>query len=161
MSAPVALADEAATLMFGQHLATACTNVLSESAATCVITLEGPLGAGKTSLARGVVQALGHAGTVKSPTYTLVEPYATTPPVLHMDLYRLEAPEAFAELGIDGEPGLWLVEWPVRASEFLPPVDLAINLDYDGEGRSVRMFARSWCGERIIQCLSDYLEGVA
>lgn len=155
------LADEPATLAIGAALAAGVKQASATAPTRVVITLQGPLGAGKTTLARGFVQALGHAGTVKSPTYTLVEPYDTAPPVLHMDLYRLEAPEAFVELGVEESSGVWLVEWPARAGEFLPTVDASVVLDYADDERSVVINGLTRRGERIIQCLSGYLESVA
>lgn len=151
------LIDEGATLALGAALA----EILQGHGGFVVVSLNGPLGAGKTTLARGLIQALGHAGVVKSPTYTLVEPYDTEPAVLHMDLYRLEAPEAFEDLGVDSEHGIWLVEWPQRAAEFLPAVDLHIHLDYDGESRTALLAAESAIGQRLIQGLSGQLESVA
>lgn len=157
MKVTLQLADEAATLALGAALAASVRG----QGGLIVISLNGPLGAGKTTLARGMIQALGHTGIVKSPTYTLVEPYDTEPPVVHMDLYRLEAPEAFDDLGLEADAGLWLVEWPQRAADFLPAVDMRINLEYDGEARTAVVDANSTAGERFIQCLSGRLESVA
>lgn len=97
-----------------------------------VIFLQGALGAGKTTLARGLLRALGVTERVRSPTYTLIEPYALTGrPVLHMDLYRLADPGELDQLGLDDQPpdhALWLVEWPERGLQRLPKPDLSVEL---------------------------------
>ena len=113
----------------------------------CVLELHGDLGAGKTTLARGLLHALGHRGAVKSPTYTLVEPYQIgTWRVFHWDLYRLADPEELEFLGLrdqlDGEAAL-LIEWPERGLGELPAADLVISLGYAGAGRAARLEARS------------------
>lgn len=159
--APRTLANEAATLACGTQLAAACAAEAIDQPTPLIVALCGPLGAGKTTLARAMVQALGHNGVVKSPTYTLVEPYDTQPPVWHMDLYRLEAPEAFEDLGLEPESGLWLVEWPERAAGFLPPIDLEIALEYQDTGRQLALTATSPRGQRALQCFSNGLEGDA
>lgn len=103
-----------------------------------VVTLSGPLGAGKTTLARGVLHALGHRGEVPSPSFALVQPYeALTPPVTHADLYRLARPEELEELGLDdalGE-GVLLVEWAERAGEAAWPQALRLTLSEAADGR--------------------------
>ena len=104
-----------------------------------VITLSGALGAGKTTLVRGLLHALGHAGTVRSPTYTLVESYAFDGwRVLHLDLYRLTGGRDLDALGLRDEldaDTLLLVEWPERAGAALPPPDLRIALEAVGDAR--------------------------
>lgn len=103
------------------------------------IHLRGPLGAGKTTFARGLLRGLGHQGSVRSPTYTLVEPYMLSGmTLLHMDLYRLADPEELDYLGLHdyGEDSvLWLVEWPERGTGWLPEPDLALRLELMGSGR--------------------------
>lgn len=103
------------------------------------IHLEGDLGAGKTTLVRGLLHALGHRGAVRSPTYTLLEPYEFPElTVLHLDLYRVADPEELENLGLREQSDartLWLVEWPERGSGWLPPPDLQIVLDREGDGR--------------------------
>lgn len=108
-----------------------------------VVYLVGDLGAGKTCLARGLLRARGVVGAVRSPTYTLMEPYSLSGgEVLHMDLYRLAAPEELLQLGLGDFPPadvLWLVEWPERGEGLLPPPDLRIELQTSGSGRKARL----------------------
>lgn len=110
-----------------------------------VVTLHGDLGAGKTTLARACLRALGVVGAVKSPTYTLVEPYALGDlRVLHMDLYRLSEPEELYGLGVFDEPpsgAWWLVEWPEKGGALLPPATLQIWLTTVGHGRMATLKA--------------------
>lgn len=135
MNAGIFLADEAATLAVGAALAR-----ISEGRG--LFTLQGNLGSGKTTLSRGLIQALGHKGAVKSPTYTLVEPYELpSGHILHYDLYRLNDPEELHFLGVrdflDADT-LTLVEWPERGESWLPPPDLALNLSVEAGGRRLR-----------------------
>lgn len=120
----------------------------------CILYLRGELGAGKTTLARGLLRGLGHRGTVKSPTYTLVEPYQIGAwRLFHWDLFRLGDPEELEFLGLrdqlDGEAVL-LIEWPERGQGELPAADVEIGLDYAGAGRSCRMEARSKVGIELL-----------
>ncbi len=138
------LPDEAATLVCAAGLARS----LPPPGSPLVVYLYGDLGAGKTTLARGLLHALGETGAVRSPTYGLVAEY--TPPaghVLHLDLYRLRAPDELAALGLaDHLPGsrLWLIEWPERAAgQGLPPADAEVHLDLAGAGRRIRLLPRS------------------
>lgn len=126
------LVDEAATVALGRLLA----GILEGHG---LVTLQGNLGGGKTTLCRGLIQAMGHTGKVKSPTYTLVEPYELPQgKVLHYDLYRLADPGDIEFLGmrdfLDGDT-LTLVEWPERAGEHLPPAELALSLSVHEGGR--------------------------
>lgn len=103
-----------------------------------VVTLSGPLGAGKTTLVRGVLAALGHAGEVPSPTFAIVQPYeATRVPVAHADLYRIEDPAELEELGLEDQliDGALLVEWPERAGEAMWPQALRLSLVALPDGR--------------------------
>lgn len=96
-----------------------------------VITLSGPLGAGKTSIARGLLAGLGHEGEVPSPTFAIVQPYEMlSPPVWHVDLYRLEDPDELLELGLEAaEEGVLVVEWPSVAGQWDHALALSIAID--------------------------------
>lgn len=104
-----------------------------------VIYLRGELGSGKTTLVRGLLRALGHTGAVRSPTYTLIEPYdGVEPPVVHLDLYRLSDPEELDYLGLRdllGRAALLLIEWPERGAGALPRPDLEVRLEHAGAAR--------------------------
>lgn len=134
------LASEAELVDFGRALATQMPLGAS-------LYLRGELGAGKTTLARGIARGLGHEGAVKSPTYTLVEPYLDLQkPLYHFDLYRLGDPEELEYMGIRdyfGADALVVVEWPERGGDFLPPPDLDIRLTVTASGRSLHIQAHS------------------
>lgn len=148
------LADEQATLLLGRHLASCCPHD------GFTLHLEGQLGAGKTTLTRGLLHALGHTGHVKSPTYTLVEPYdLASGPVFHFDLYRLADPEELDYLGIDdyfNQSALCLIEWPSQAGHFLPPPDLHIDLQYRHKARQVTIQAMTNKGQYAYQQLQSH-----
>ncbi|HLU77756.1 MAG TPA: tRNA (adenosine(37)-N6)-threonylcarbamoyltransferase complex ATPase subunit type 1 TsaE [Burkholderiales bacterium] len=153
MVAPLALhlSDEAATDALGARLARALTPGLS-------IHLVGDLGAGKTALVRACLRALGHTGKVKSPTYTLVEPYAVSKlPLYHFDFYRLREPTEWLDAGFRdyfNADSVCLVEWPEKAAE-LPPPDLRISLRHAPSGRDATLTAYSPQGERLLQSISS------
>lgn len=132
------LGDEAATLKLGASLGTA----LSDWSEGLVIFLEGDLGAGKTTFCRGVLRGLGHSGAVKSPTYTLVEPYEFDDRTLnHFDLYRLGDPEELEYMGIRDyfkAGDVCIIEWPERGAGVLPEPDLRITVNVEGRGRRFR-----------------------
>jgi len=143
------LPDEAATLALGAKLA--------QVVGPGLVRLQGELGAGKTCLVRGLLRGLGYQGRVKSPTYTLVEPYATERlPVSHWDLYRLGSASELDALGLrehDRAHELLLVEWPERAGGRLDRFDLEIRIDYADGGRVVRMTPGSALGQSWVEAL--------
>lgn len=130
------LNDEKSTLNFGSQLA----SLLPEKG---VVFLHGPLGAGKTTLVRGILQASGHAGSTKSPTYTLVEPYQLAQKKFyHFDLYRIADPEELEYMGFRDymdEKALCLIEWPEKGGDFLPKADLELTLSYEEMQRSIKL----------------------
>jgi tRNA threonylcarbamoyladenosine biosynthesis protein TsaE len=123
------LADEGATRKLGERLA-------GELRPGDVVTLSGPLGVGKTELVRALIAALGHSGDVPSPTFAIVQPYEDlSPPVWHVDLYRIEDAGELDELGLDSvSNAVLLVEWPERAGKAIWPEALRLRLDFDEEG---------------------------
>ena len=152
------LADEAATTDFARKLAVCLHPGM-------VVYLKGDLGAGKTTLVRALLRALGHKGPVKSPTYALVEVYVVSSLYwYHFDFYRFNHPEEFVDAGL-GEyfrnDSVCLVEWPDKAAGFVPAADLVIALGFEqsvdgsdaGEGRRIQLCARSAGGE---QCLNSF-----
>lgn len=127
------LGDERATREVGRVLAQLLR-------AGDVVTLSGPLGVGKTALARAMLLAAGHRGEVPSPTFAIVQPYEElSPPIWHCDLYRLQRPEELDELGLDSalEDSALLVEWPERAGEAAWPQALRLSLDFGDSGARV------------------------
>lgn len=130
------LTDEQSTLEFGAKLA-------KQLPAKGVVFLHGPLGAGKTTLVRGLIQAAGHSGSTKSPTYTIVEPYQLADrKFYHFDLYRIADPEELEYMGFRDyldENALCLIEWPEKGGDFLPKADLVLSLSYEGEQRSIKL----------------------
>ena len=108
-----------------------------------VVFLYGDLGAGKTTMVRGLLRSLGFTGTVKSPTYTLVEPYRiNNRDIYHFDLYRLGDPEELEYLGIRDylrKDALCLIEWPEKAGDFIAKADLIITLEYKKQARSAQL----------------------
>ena len=129
------LANEAATLNLGANIA----KQFSETNQGGIILLNGDLGAGKTTLVRGMLNAYGYHGAVKSPTYTLVEPYLINgKEVYHFDLYRLGDPEEIEYVGgrdYFHHSALCLIEWPEKAKGFLPKANISIDLRYKKSGR--------------------------
>lgn len=147
----VDLPDSAATEDFGRRLAGALARMRGPP---LVIALHGPLGAGKTTLVRGLLRGMGHPGRVRSPTYTLLEPYRLDGrQVAHIDLYRVMDPRELEYLGIGDllvPGGILLVEWPEKGGDRLPAGDLALSLDYAGEGRHLEAVAASPAGQRLL-----------
>jgi tRNA threonylcarbamoyladenosine biosynthesis protein TsaE len=124
------LKDEKATLALGRKLA-------STLKAGDVVTLAGPLSAGKTTLVRGLLAALGHVGEVPSPSFAIVQPYeAVDPPVWHVDLYRIENVSDLEELGLEDirEGGVLIVEWPEHAGPGIWPEALALSFEVTDNG---------------------------
>jgi len=146
-----ALADEAATRAAGGALASALQAAGCRSA---FITVAGELGAGKTTLVRGLLGALGVTEPVRSPTYTLIESYAAGPGrVHHLDWYRLTGAEELEDIGFREllTPGQWvLAEWPERAPAAAAQADLVITLQYALAGRALTATARTSTGEAVI-----------
>jgi tRNA threonylcarbamoyladenosine biosynthesis protein TsaE len=153
----LALPDAAATEALGAALArTLPTGVGSP----LIVYLHGELGAGKTTLARGFLRALGVAGTIRSPSYTLVESYGALPgEIWHADLYRLAAPDEIGALGLHELPGVavLLVEWPERGLPGLAPADLVVGLHHGGEARTAGVAAGSERGGRWLAALAETL----
>lgn len=123
-----------------------------------LVYINGPLGAGKTTLVRGMLRALGHAGAVKSPTFTLVEPYDFPDLAFyHFDLYRLKDPEELEFLGVRDYlhgSGVCAVEWAERAKSVLPTPDLDIMITPTGTGRMVRITAHTENGRTLLDALT-------
>ncbi|MBL8200719.1 MAG: tRNA (adenosine(37)-N6)-threonylcarbamoyltransferase complex ATPase subunit type 1 TsaE [Chromatiales bacterium] len=160
------LPDPAATARFGHTLA---TSLPGPSSTPLVLYFEGELGAGKTSLIRGLLAGLGHQGRVPSPTYTLVEPYVLPRHrVLHVDLYRLRDPAELDDLALaddlavaddQGRGNLLLAEWPSRGGDRLPAPDLLVALAMEGEGRTVSLTPRTGAGSSLVREVQRALPG--
>lgn len=148
-------ANENQMLEFGQKFALALkTQLQTQNDKGLTLYLNGELGAGKTTLTRSIVQAFGHQGNVKSPTYTLVEEYSLPPfSVCHFDLYRLADPEELEFMGIRDyfQPKtLCLLEWAVRGEGMIEPADIVIQIDYADEGRNITLIAQNATGTEIL-----------
>lgn len=157
------LHDASATRAAGQALGVALMNVSTTE--PLIITLQGELGAGKTTLVSGLLAAFGHLGSVRSPTYTLIEPYDLAGRQLyHLDLYRLTEPLQLEELGIRDmlQPGaIVLVEWPERAGQLLGKPDLQVQLAYPAsgsEGRQLQLVPATESLCRLVDSLAFSVE---
>ncbi|MCE9677612.1 tRNA (adenosine(37)-N6)-threonylcarbamoyltransferase complex ATPase subunit type 1 TsaE [Shewanella sp. AS1] len=143
----VYLENESETVSLGQQLAQAIQPPLT-------LYLSGELGAGKTTFSRGLIQSLGHKGAVKSPTYTLVEPYELNGiDVFHFDLYRLSDPEELEFMGIRdyfADTSLCIVEWPDKGAGILPKADLLIDIQYLNQAREVTLTPQTPAGEKLL-----------
>ena len=144
------LANEADTLAFGSSL----SEVIGSR---CLIFLHGSLGAGKTTLVRGFLRGLGYTGTVKSPTYTLVEEYDLPGfLVIHFDLYRLSDPEELEWIGMRDyfdSDAVCFIEWPKRGAGMLPIADLDIRLETFEDGRSAVVSGSTELGRHVIESM--------
>ena len=161
-SLTVGLADEAATSAFGRELSPLL-------APGMVVWLDGDLGAGKTTLVRAVLRAFGHAGPVKSPTYTLVEVYVVSSIYwYHFDFYRFNVPEEFVDAGL-GEyfrnDSVCLVEWPEKAAGHVPPADLMLVFRFPesphDSGRVLELSAYTERGKSCLNTLKSLIPGAA
>jgi tRNA threonylcarbamoyladenosine biosynthesis protein TsaE len=142
----VVLPDEDSMVCFGHKIAQAVQG-------RGVIFLLGDLGMGKTTLSRGILRGCGHQGSVKSPTYTLVEPYEVEGKcIYHFDLYRLSDPEELEYLGIrdyfDAD-ALCLVEWPDKGRGMLPVADMLLQIELQGYGRKLSWVAQTELGQKM------------
>ncbi|MBL8393944.1 MAG: tRNA (adenosine(37)-N6)-threonylcarbamoyltransferase complex ATPase subunit type 1 TsaE [Candidatus Accumulibacter sp.] len=130
-----------------------------------VVGLDGDLGAGKTTLVRALLRALGHVGPVKSPTYTLVEIYVISRIYwYHFDFYRFNFPEEFLDAGFGEyfrDDAVCLVEWPQKAAGYLPPADLVLRFHLAERGRTVDVVAFSEEGRACLQALKSEWSGAA
>jgi tRNA threonylcarbamoyladenosine biosynthesis protein TsaE len=147
------LADEDAMVALG-------TRIAQVTQGHGIVFLDGDLGAGKTTLSRGIIRGLGHVGSVKSPTFTLVEPYEIGEiRAFHFDLYRLVDPEELEYLGIRDyleDDALCLIEWPQKGAGFLPKPDLTITISPHDSGRSLSLLPQSprgetWCAALALE----------
>ena len=147
------LADEKAMSDFGARIARVTQG-------HGLIFLEGNLGMGKTTLSRGIIRGLGHVGAVKSPTFTLVEPYEIGDiRAFHFDLYRLVDPEELEFLGIRDyfeDDAMCLIEWPDKGAGFLPKPDLTITISPQDSGRSLKILSQgsrgeAWCAALALE----------
>lgn len=146
------LPDEAATRALGAGLAQSIEPGL-------LVYLHGDLGSGKTTLARGLLRALGHTGRVKSPTYALVEVYTISRLNLyHFDFYRFRDPKEWRDAGFSeyfNDSSVCLVEWPEKAAGLLPPADLDIALEFAGDGRDLSIRAGTESGKACLDRLTQ------
>lgn len=158
-SGQLGLADAVATDRCAGSLAQA---LLALAPARLMIHLEGDLGAGKTSFARGLLVGLGHRGRVPSPTYTLVEPYEVAGYlVLHVDLYRLRDPSELSHIGLVeqlGEGSVALVEWPDHGGAELPAADLRLQFIMQDPGRQLAWEARTAAGSALAAAWMEQIQ---
>lgn len=151
--------NEDAQIALGRRLGPCLVAALGPpGGGSLVVLLKGDLGTGKTTLVRGILRGLGHEGSVRSPTYTLIEPYELPAArVFHLDLYRLGDPQELEYLGLrdlGGEDALLLVEWPERGAGALPTPDLVIDLAHLIGGRRLVLAPGSPRGDAVLGCLA-------
>lgn len=148
----VNLDGEQAMVNYGHVLATA----IAQANAPLLILLNGDLGAGKTTISRGILQGLGYCGAVKSPTYTLVEPYdLEIGKVFHFDLYRLIDPEELEHIGFSdylSQANLCIIEWPENGGSYIPQADIKIDISQYESGRKLTLTSNTDVG---VQCLNQ------
>jgi tRNA threonylcarbamoyladenosine biosynthesis protein TsaE len=148
------LQSEKETLALGEALGRSLTPGLQ-------LWLQGNLGAGKTTLTRGMLRGLGHTQKVKSPTYTLIEPYLVSRlDFYHFDFYRFDSPDEYLDAGLDeyfSGQGVCVVEWPDKASPHLPKPDVEIHLSLAGEGRNATVTAKTATGQACLNRLVEQL----
>ena len=151
------LTDEEDTLRFGDLVGEVC------GGSGCIY-LKGDLGTGKTTLCRAIVRHYGYQGAVKSPTFTLVEPYELAGyRIYHFDLYRLADPAELEFLGVDeyfSQDSLCLVEWPEKGGTYLPPADLVIELQVHNRGRKMKVSQRSELGKLMVVRIKKAMQSV-
>jgi tRNA threonylcarbamoyladenosine biosynthesis protein TsaE len=151
----VALDGESKMVDFGAKLAAAIGKIDSP----LLILLNGDLGAGKTTISRGILQGLGHQGAVKSPTYTLVEPYQLAiGKIYHFDLYRLIDPEELEHIGFSdylSEAKLCIIEWPENGGSYIPSPDISIDIQLHESGRQVTLDSGTESGKQCINLLQQ------
>ncbi len=152
MTLSINLENEDATVELGRKIGLAAKTA-------CVIYLGGQLGAGKTTFCRGVLNAFGYSGAVKSPTYTLVEPYEIgLNRIYHFDLYRLGEPEELEFMGIRDyfqQSAICLIEWPTRGKGFLPDPDLTLDIAVEGQGRRAQIISGTRRGEQVLSLVQE------
>lgn len=150
-SLQIMIPDEKTMLDLGARLASAC----AISKAGLIIYFYGQLGAGKTTLARGFIRGLGYTGQVKSPTYTIVEPYELEGVnVFHFDFYRLRDPMELEFIGIQDyfkQKAICLIEWPDLGITILPAADLSCYVEMHGQGRMIKLIAQTENGKTLIE----------
>ena len=147
----VALEGESKMVDFGAQLGAAIGKIDSP----LLILLNGDLGAGKTTISRGILQGLGHQGAVKSPTYTLVEPYQLAiGKIYHFDLYRLIDPEELEHIGFSdylSEAKLCIIEWPENGGSYIPMPDITVAINQYELGRQVTLSSNTKSGQQCIE----------
>lgn len=152
MKLSIKLANEKQLAKFANKLAQYCPDQF-------VIWLQGPLGAGKTTFVRYFFRGLGHTGTVKSPTYALIESYKLSRNLLlHCDFYRMTSPEEYDYLGLDvyqNQPCIMCFEWPENVGDQLPKPDIIVNLSYADEGRALVCQTETEQGKSLLQRLQE------
>lgn len=150
------LSSEMETLIFGSQ----CAKVIADGS---VVHLSGELGVGKTTFVRGFLRGLGYEAKVKSPTYTLVEPYDVSGrKIFHFDFYRLKQANELISIGIQDyfrDPAVWLIEWPEKGELFIPPPDIGIYMTFLTNGRMVLVRTFSPKGDAFLKTLKQE-EGV-